>query len=108
MDTSKIIKEAQYHPHAARLVAPGTFRTQSRDGTHDHIVLRRGDRFLCTCGCPGLCHHVIDVVVDSAKRRGWRTVQVWTSEADAKRQRRRTVEYRANVKISFLVEKVTG
>jgi len=102
MKTSQVIKQAQYNPHPVEKVGPGKFQTPSRDGTHDHTVTRTGDRFACDCGCPSLCHHVIDVVMDLAHGKGWATVQLWTSRDDAVRQHRRQFRFRANVR-SFWV-----
>ena len=95
MDTSTTIKQAQYQPHPVRKVGNGVYRTSSRDGSHEHTVTRRGEHFHCDCSASGLCHHVTDVVMDSARRHGWKVVQVWTSEADARRQKRRHVTYQA-------------
>lgn len=102
MNTSATIKQAQYNPHPVTRIGPGKFQTPSRDSTHQHVITRMGDRFMCDCRCPSLCHHVIDLVMDSAGRRGWQTVQLWTSQDDAVRQKRRKVRYQANVR-SFWV-----
>jgi len=96
MRTSKQIKKGQYNARPVVRIGSGTFRAQSWDGTHQHTVRRIHDRFLCDCPATSLCHHVIDVVVDSARARGWKLVQLWTDEQDARRQKRRRVEYVAN------------
>jgi hypothetical protein len=72
--------------------------TESHDGQHKHTVRRDGTGFRCDCAALGLCHHIIDSVVWLYRRQGVGTVQVWTSLDDAKRQRRRRHELRANGK----------
>ena len=78
----------------------------SRNGSNFHVegreqpeylVTRDGARFYCECrnGRPGyLCRHVKAVIKFVSAERGWDRVGFWRTEAEAKRQHRRMVEFR--------------
>jgi len=97
MDTSKLTKQSQYNPGTVTRIGPGLFEADSRDGTHKHQIRRNGDKFFCNCPATSLCHHIIDLVVDSANKRGF-IPSLWTSEADMLRQKKRNVRYIAGSK----------
>ena len=98
MNTSTTIKQRQYNPIQGERYEVNRWRfpSESRDRV-SYTVNRDGTAYKCGCPARGLCKHITSAVLDDAKVK-WDGVQVWTSQADAKRQKRRTVELTANGK----------
>jgi len=97
MTTSQRIKARQYDPIQPVKVLDrdrAIFASESRERVQ-YMTLRAGRNFRCGCPARGLCEHVIWMVLEHGHEQ-FRHVSVWTSEADAKRQHRRTVRFTAN------------
>lgn len=97
MKTSQAIKRRQRNPiqPVSRKGDRWTFASESRDRVA-YTVERSGREWRCGCPARGLCKHVTAAVIEDAAARGWDLVQVWTDEADARRQKRRTVRMTAS------------
>jgi len=88
--TTKAIKEGQYNPSAIRKVAVNRWRVQSRSTDFTYTITRHKNTW--TCDCPATsptCYHVTSVLMQELAQVGW-IGAVWTSEAEARRQRRKT------------------
>ena len=89
MDTSKTIKMGQYKPAEIRPYEKD-WNVLSSDKTRWYRVTRtKSGAFWCECQAHSLCRHISAVVVREMKRTGYKLVQIWTSEEDAKRQNRK-------------------
>ena len=96
MNTSKTIKGGQYQPiQGTRKGNRWTFESESRDRV-SYTTERNGREYKCGCPARGLCKHITSAVIEDAKANCLVKIQVWTSQADAQRQHRRTVELTAN------------
>ena len=96
MNTSTTIKRGQYNPAVGirNNDTSWTFDSQSRERVR-YSVLRDGREYKCGCPATGLCRHITSAVIEDARAK-FGIVQVWTDQADAKRQKRRKVEFTAN------------
>jgi len=92
MKTSKRIKARQYEPIQGRKTESGAwiFDSESHDRV-TYMVTRKGSVYKCGCPTEGLCKHITSVVIEQASGK-WGLVQLWTDEADARRQHRKMVE----------------
>lgn len=111
MNTSATIKQGQYNPAAG--IRNGdtswTFDSQSRERVR-YSVLRDGTAYKCGCPATRLCKHITSAVIEDAKAK-FSVVQVWTDQADAVRQKRRTIEMTANGRpfwVTFAGQPLTG
>ena len=95
MITSKTIKAKQHNPiQGIRKGNRWTFQSESRERVR-YSVLRDGREYRCGCPATGLCKHITSAVIEDAKAK-FGIVQVWTDQADAERQKRRTIQMTAN------------
>jgi len=102
MKTSKVIKQAQLDPPTILESKENTWKVEGRIRP-SYWVTRNGGIFYCTCPAgtplrrrkPTLCRHVTAVVKSLAQREGFDVIQVWTSEEDARKQRRKVVTLEA-------------
>ena len=89
--TSQAIKRGQYQPAQIRKARDGRWIVPSKSRENvEYIVCRVGSDF--SCGCPAkspTCYHVTSVVMRELEEKGW-VGQVWTTEQEARRQRRKT------------------
>ncbi|MCK5557477.1 MAG: hypothetical protein KAJ01_03825 [Candidatus Hydrogenedentes bacterium] len=88
--TTRAIKAGQYEPAEVTKVAANRWTVLSRSTGKKRTVTRFKSRF--TCDCPATsptCRHVTAVLMDEMRAKGW-VAAVWTSEAEARRQRRKT------------------
>ena len=91
MNTSAAIKAAQYQPAKVWQAKNGDYAVMSETTGDVHTVTKNGNRFTCTCpAMTGTCKHITPVIVRSMRAKGFSVVQIWTSETDARRQRRKT------------------
>lgn len=96
METSKAIKTRQYTPiKGIRNGHVWTFTSERNPNTQYTTRRVTGQVYTCNCPAPGLCKHITSALLDDAGAK-WELVQVWTSQADAARQHRRTVQMFAN------------
>ena len=96
METSTRQLKNRYSP-IAPLTHTGnhwTFASESKPNTI-YTTTRQGKTYSCTCPAKGLCKHITRAILDDARQK-FGIVQVWTSEADARRQKRRRFAVRAN------------
>lgn len=103
MNTSTIIKARQYQPIVG--VRNGNVWTfTSESNPHTTYTTRRvsGTHYVCNCPATGLCKHITSAMMDDARAK-WNLVQVWTSEQDANRQHRQTIQMSANQGRTFWV-----
>ena len=99
--TTRTIKEGQYRPAAIEKVAKNRWTVKSRSNGN-RTVTRHKTKF--TCDCPATsptCYHVTSVVMRELRTKGWMG-QVWTSETEARRQRRKTWELSRNGRIFWM------
>ena len=88
--TTKAIKAGQYNPAKMTKIAVNCWRVESKSGDRPRTVTRHKNKF--TCDCPAIsptCRHVTAVLMTELREKGW-VAAVWTSEAEARRQRRKT------------------
>lgn len=96
MRTSAAIKAGQNKPPEVlqELDVNRHWRVEGRSREHYDVWRSASDQrfFECTCPSRGLCRHITAVVKSLAASKGWEAVSVWTDEADAKRQNKRTLQ----------------
>ena len=89
--TTKAIKEGQYKPAKVTKVASNRWHVESKS-SDKRTITRYKNKW--TCDCPAkspTCRHVTSVLMDELKAQGG-VGAVWTSEQEAKRQRRKIWE----------------
>ena len=89
--TTKAIKRGQYDPAPIRKVGDGRWLVPSKSRPNvEYTVARTENDFSCGClATSPTCYHVTSVLMNELAQVGW-VGAVWTSEAEAKRQRRKT------------------
>ena len=106
--TTKAIKRGQYDPAEVRKVNVNRWTVLSRSTGKNRTVTRFKSRF--TCDCPAkspTCYHVTSVLMQELKAIGW-VGAVWTSEAEAKRQRRKTWVFARNGRYFWMTARVAS
>jgi len=101
MDTSKHQLINRYRPiqPLSRSGNVWTFASESSDTKY--TTTRDGSKYVCTCPAKGLCKHIQSAILEDGKAK-FGIVQVWTSEQDAKRQRRQMFRIKANRKLAWV------
>ena len=106
--TTRAIKEGQYNPSAIEKVAVNRWRVKSRSSDFTYTITRHKNKW--TCDCPAVsptCYHVTSVLMNELAEVGW-VGAVWTSEAEAKRQRRKTWALTRNGRPFWVTGKVAS
>jgi hypothetical protein len=108
MKTSRVIKEGQSQELRAAIIASGQnqWAVEGREGDLYHVMRVEHNLFTCDCqaGQRGLlCRHVTAVVKQLTESAHMTRVAVWTSEDDARKQRRPMLKLKLAGRRSFWV-----
>ena len=95
METSSRQLKNRYHPIQPIVREGNTWTFASETSNVTYTTTRAGSKYLCTCPARGLCKHIESAILEDAREK-FGIVQVWTSEQDALRQKRRKFQIRAN------------
>lgn len=104
MKTSKAIKAGQYEPaevHRTTRRGGNEWRVKSKSTDNWHTVTKTSKGgFWCTCQARSrVCRHVTAVL---KAEMPYDSIQVWTDEADAKRQHRKVYRLTRNGKLFWM------